>query len=91
MLTARLRLRILDLLLDFYTSPQNINNATMKLSRIAHAVSTSPDLVAAALEALKEQRPPLIEELIDDTIGERIFRISSPGVRLIANLHSSDR
>jgi hypothetical protein len=76
---------ILRLLFEYRLNPQNPENAPMKLSRIAHAVSADPQLVAAALDALKEDNPPLVEER-EQFQQERTFRISGIGVRFVRNM-----
>jgi hypothetical protein len=57
----------------------------MKLSDIVRATSADEPLVIAALDALKEQNPPLVKE------GERFqqqrtFGITGSGVRFVRNM-----
>ncbi len=76
---------ILSLLFDFRMHPQNPDNVPMKLERIVHAVTSKDQLVLAALDALKEQSPPLVEEYpLKD--GQRAFRITGTGVRFVQNV-----
>ena len=74
---------VLRLLVDYRLNPQNPNNVPMKLSDIARAVSSDPALVIAALDALKEGTPPLVEEQFQQ---ERTFSITGSGVRLVRNM-----
>ncbi|HEY2031162.1 MAG TPA: hypothetical protein VGH20_18350 [Myxococcales bacterium] len=76
---------ILDLLFNYRMNPQNPNNAPMKLSSIAHAVSADESLVVAALDALREDVPPLVEEA-EPFHQERTFRLTGQGVRFIRNM-----
>jgi hypothetical protein len=76
---------ILKLLFDYRMNPQNPSNTPMKLSAIVRTVTVEDALVVAALDALKEERPPLVEEgpLFQQ---ERTFRITGSGVRFVRNL-----
>jgi hypothetical protein len=76
---------ILRLLYDFRLNPQNPNNVPMKLSDIAHAVAHPDALVLAALDALREAEPPLIEEA-PVFQRARTFRITGAGVRFVRNM-----
>lgn len=76
---------ILRLLFDYRMHPQNPNNVPMKLSDIVHAVSSEERLVLAALDALKEDAPPLVEER-DIFQQGRTFRITGSGVRFVRNM-----
>jgi hypothetical protein len=53
---------ILRVLFDYRMSPQNPKNVPMKISEIVRAVSSDQKLVEAALDALVENQPPLVEE-----------------------------
>lgn len=75
---------ILRLLFDYRMHPQNPDNAPMTLARVVHAVSSEPPLVIAALDALKEQNPPLVEER--GTSQQRTFSITGTGVRFVRNM-----
>ena len=57
----------------------------MKLSEIARPVASDASLVLAALDALKEVSPPLIEEGLE-VQQERTFRITGMGVRFVRNM-----
>ena len=76
---------ILRLLFDYRLNPQNPNNFPMKLSDIVRAVSADEALVVAALDALKETPPPLVEER-DRYQQERTFNITGSGVRFVRNM-----
>ena len=76
---------ILKLLFDYRMNPQNPSNVPMKLSAIVRTVSVEEALVLAALDALKEERPPLVEEL-PSFQQERTFRITGTGVRFVRNV-----
>lgn len=76
---------ILRLLFDYRLSADNPNNAPMKLGSIVRAVSADPALVIAALDALKEEQPPLVEERAEFQ-GDKTFSITGTGVRFIRNL-----
>jgi hypothetical protein len=84
---------ILRLLFDYRSNPQNPNNEPMRVSDIEYAVSSDGALVVAALDALKADRPPLVEER-DRFQQERTFNISGSGMRFVMNLphgHSNAR
>ena len=76
---------ILDFLFIFRMNLQNPNNVPLPVSVISRAVSSDPGLALAALDALKESVPPLVEE---GTVhqGERTFRVSGTGVRFVRNM-----
>ncbi len=76
---------ILRLLFDYRMNPQNPTNVPMRNSAIARALSTEPALIDAALDALKESNPPLVEErgLFEQ---ERTFSITGTGVRFVRNM-----
>ncbi len=76
---------ILRLLFSYRLNPQNPNNVPMKLSDIAHAVSSEQALVLAAIDSLKEEAPPLVEEGTAFQ-AERSFRITGSGVRFVRNM-----
>jgi hypothetical protein len=57
----------------------------MKLSDIVRAVSSQDSLVVAALDALKENAPPLVEER-EVFQQERTFSITESGVRFVRNM-----
>jgi hypothetical protein len=76
---------ILRLLFEYRLNPQNPNNVPMKLSDIVYAVSSAESLVVAALDALKEQKPALVEER-GIFQQERTFSISGNGVRFVRNM-----
>ena len=76
---------ILRLLFEYRLNPQNPNNVPMKLSHIVHAVSSEQSRVVAALDALKEQQPALVEER-EAFQQERTFRITGSGVRFVRNM-----
>jgi hypothetical protein len=76
---------ILRLLFDYRLNPQNPNNVPMKLSDIARAVSTEEPLVVAALDALMEEQPPLVEER-EKFQQDRTFNITGTGVRFVRNM-----
>lgn len=57
----------------------------MKTSDIARAVSSNTPLVLAALDSLTKIPQPLVEEH-QKLQQERIFSISSAGVRFVRNL-----
>lgn len=77
--------QILLLLFDYRLNPQNRNNLPMKLSNIARAVSTDQTLVVAALDALREMVPPLVEER-EMYQQEKTYRITGTGVRFVRNM-----
>jgi hypothetical protein len=77
---------ILRLLFDYRLNPQNPNNVPMKLSDIARGVLSDENLVVAALDALKDDVPPLVVEEREKLQGERAFSISGGGVRLVRNM-----
>ncbi len=76
---------VLHLLYSYRLNPQNPDNAPMKLSDIVHAVLSDAAFVAAALDALQESTPPLVEERAQ-TQGERTFSITGTGVRFVRNM-----
>lgn len=76
---------VLKLLYDYRLNPQNPNNVPMKLSDVARAVSSESTIVAAALDAMKEQQPPLVEERIPFQ-GDRTFSITGTGARFVRNV-----
>jgi hypothetical protein len=76
---------ILSLLFNFRMHPQNPNNAPLKLSEIARAVSEDERLVIAALDTLRGDRPPLVEET-EEFESERAFRLTGHGVRFVRNM-----
>ncbi len=76
---------VLRLLFDYRMSPQNPSNVPMKLSDISHAVSSERAYVIAALDALKENVPPLVEER-ESFQQERTFNITGSGVRFVRNM-----
>ena len=76
---------VLALLYRYRLHPQNPNNVPMKLSDIVHSVSEDQVLVLAALDALREQSPPLVEEG-PPFPGEKTFRITGTGVRFVRNM-----
>ncbi len=76
---------VLRLLFDYRMNPQNPNNVPMKLSEIVRAVSADEPLVVAALDAMKEISPPLVEEM-PLWQAERAFRITGRGVREVRNM-----
>lgn len=76
---------IVRLLFDYRLNPQNPNNAPMRLTDVAYAVSADRALVVAALDALKEQQPQLIEER-ELLHGERTFSITGSGLRFVRNM-----
>ncbi|NJL24950.1 MAG: hypothetical protein HC902_07100 [Calothrix sp. SM1_5_4] len=73
------------MLYNYRMSPQNPNNAPMKVSEITRAVLGSDPLVVAALEALMEQNPPLVEER-EKFQQEHTFSITGTGVRFVRNI-----
>jgi hypothetical protein len=75
---------ILKLLYDYRLNPQNPKNVPMKLSDIVRAVSSEQAVVIAALDALKEQQPPLVEER-GPYQQDRTFSITGSGVRFVRN------
>jgi hypothetical protein len=75
---------ILKLLYDYRLNPQNPKNVPMKLSDIARAVSSEQAVVIAALEAMREQQPSLVEER-EVYQRERTFSITGTGVRFVRN------
>ena len=77
---------VLDLLFRYRINPQNQDNAPMKVPEIARPVASDPSLVLAALDALKEVSPPLIEEGLE-VQHERTFRITGMGVRFVPDIH----
>jgi hypothetical protein len=76
---------ILGLLYRYRMHPQNPNNAPMKLSDIVRAVLSEESQVVAALDALKENPPPFVEEGARIQ-NERTFRITGSGVRFVRNM-----
>lgn len=63
----------------------------MKLGDIVRALSSTPALVLAAVDALRENVPPLVEEgspyqEAKIFLPERTFRISGTGVRFVRNM-----
>jgi hypothetical protein len=66
-------------------NPQNPKNVPMKLSDIVRAVSSEQTLVVAALDALSEQQPPLVEENVPFQ-QDRTFNITGSGVRFVRNI-----
>ena len=76
---------ILSLLFQYRQNPQNPANVPMKLSDIVYAVSSEQSPAGAALEALKQQQPPLVEER-EIFQQERTFRITGSGVRFVSNI-----
>ncbi len=76
---------VLRLLFDYRLNPQNPNNVPMKLSVIAQAVSASPALAQAALDAMGGDTPPKVEEC-PEFQGEPTFRITGAGVRFVRNM-----
>jgi hypothetical protein len=76
---------ILRLGFDYRVNPQNANNVPLKLSDIVRAVSADEPLVIAALDAMKESSPSLVEER-DLFQGERAFAITGTGVRFVRNM-----
>ena len=76
---------VLRILFDYRMSPQNPNNVPMKLSEIARAVPAEPQLVTAALDAMREQAQPLVEEA-GPFQQEPTFRITGSGVRFVRNM-----
>jgi hypothetical protein len=76
---------VLGLLFDYRMNSQNPNNVPMKLSDIVRAVSADEALVVAALDAMKEASPPLVEET-PPFQAERAFRITGSGVRFVRNM-----
>jgi predicted transcriptional regulator len=76
---------ILRLLFDYRLNPQNPKNVPMKLSDIAYAVNSEQGLVIAALDALKEDQPPLVEER-ESFQQQPTFSITGRGVRFVRNM-----
>ena len=76
---------ILDLLFSYRMSAQNPNNVPMKLPDIARAVSADEKLVVAALEALMERNPPLVQER-DGFQQQRTFSLTGTGVGFVRNM-----
>jgi hypothetical protein len=76
---------IVKLLFDYRMSPQNPSNVPMKLSDIARAVSADTALVVAALDGLRENSPPLVEER-EVFQGERTYSLTGTGVRFVRNM-----
>lgn len=76
---------ILRVLFEYRMNPQNPNNVPMKLANIVRGVNSNAAMVLAALDALRETQPPLVEEgpLFQQ---ERTFRISGTGVRFVRNI-----
>jgi hypothetical protein len=77
--------KILRVLFDYRMNPQNPQNVPMKISDIARAVSSTQQLVLAAVDSLKEVVPPYVEER-DNFQQERTFSITGSGVRFVRNL-----
>jgi len=76
---------VLHLLYEYRMHPQNPNNAPMKLSDIVRAVLADDRLVLAAIDGLRERRPPYVEER-DAFQQERTFSITGTGVGFVRNL-----
>lgn len=76
---------ILRVLFEFRVNPQNPKNAPMKLGNIVRAVSQAEPLVVAALDALRENKPPLVEER-ERFRQDRTFSITGTGVRFVRNM-----
>jgi 3-hydroxyacyl-CoA dehydrogenase len=76
---------VLKVLFEYRMSPHNPNNVPMKLSDIVRSVASEDQLVAAALDALKEQAPPLVEER-ESFQQNRTFRITGSGVGFVRNM-----
>ena len=76
---------VLRLLFDYRMNPQNPKNVPMKISDIVRAVSSTPQLVIAALHALKENQPALVEER-ELFQQEQTFAITGSGVRFVRNI-----
>ncbi len=76
---------VLRLLYDYRMNPQNPQNVPMRLSSIVRAVGGEEAVVVGALDALKEQQPPLIEET-ERWQQERAFRLTGMGVRFVRNM-----
>jgi hypothetical protein len=76
---------ILRLLFDYRLSPQNPNNVPMKLSDISRGVSVAENLVVAAIDALREKRPALVEER-EKFQQERTYSITGTGVGFVRNM-----
>jgi hypothetical protein len=76
---------ILALLFDYRMNPQNPNNVPMKLSDIVRAVASDGPLVQVAIDALREEIPPLVEER-EKFQGERSFSITGTGARFVRNM-----
>ena len=79
---------IVEFLFRFRMNPQNPNNIPLPLSAISRAVSSDPALALAALDALMELAPPLVEEGVLHQ-GERTFRLTGTGVRFVRNMPQS--
>jgi hypothetical protein len=76
---------ILSVLFTYRMHPQNPNNVPMKLGTLVQAVNAEPAYVVAALDGLKELKPPLVEES-DKFQTERTFRITGAGVRFVRSV-----
>lgn len=76
---------ILRVLFEYRMNPQNPKNAPMKLGNIVRAVSQDEALVIAALDGLRENNPPLIEER-ERFQQDRTFSITGTGVRFVRNM-----
>jgi hypothetical protein len=74
---------ILLCLFLYRMSDDNPNNSPMSLKNISSTVLRP--LVIAALDALKEQNPPLVEEC-ELFQGERTFRCTGTGARFVRNM-----
>ena len=79
---------ILRLLFEYRLNPQNPNNVPMKLPDIVRGVVADAALAVAALDGLKENTPPLVEEG-PRFQQERTFSISGSGVRFVRNMPQS--
>lgn len=77
--------QILRLLFDYRLNPQNRNNVPMKLSDIARGVNADEKLVTAALDALWELSPSLIERC-GEFQQESTYRITGSGVGFVRNM-----
>lgn len=76
---------ILRLLFDYRMSSQNPNNVPMKLSDIVWAMSIDTPAVKAALDALMERQPPLVE-FRGRFQQEDTFSITGTGVGFARNM-----
>ena len=77
--------QVLRLLFDYRMHPQNSKNVPMPLGNIVRALSADEQLVAAALDGLREQTPPLVED-VPGFQGPHAYRITGTGVRFVRNM-----